>query len=93
MLVDEMGVEFRFDKGRMGQESLKERDGRFDAADLVFVQGPAHSMDGLVTIFSMGDDLGDDRVVFHGNLRLSADSAVVADTGSGGFKVGGDGAG
>ena len=82
MLVDEMGVEFRFDKGRMGQESLKERDGRFDAADLVFVQGPAHSMDGMVTIFSMGDDLRNQRIIVRGYTVIIEDMRIHPNPGS-----------
>ena len=92
MFVDEMGVQIRFDKSGMGQESLKEGNGCSDATYSVFVQGPAHSTDGLVAIFPVGDDLGNDRIVLHGDPALGSHSAVGAHSGSGGFQVSGDGA-
>ena len=65
VLVYEMGVQVRFNKGWMREKNLKKRDRGSYPSDFVFAQCSLHAEDRLLAIFPIGDDLGNEWIIFH----------------------------
>jgi len=91
VLVYEMGVEAPFNKSRMREKDLEKRDGGSHSSDFVFTQCSLHAKDGLLATFTIGDDLGNERIIFHRDRGSGTHAAVGADAGPGGLNVGGEG--
>ena len=78
VLCDESGVEITGGEARMREQRRLERDIARDAADHETVERLTHARDRLVTVPTVHDELGDHRVIVHGDLAALVDAGIDA---------------
>mmetsp|Transcript_29336 Transcript_29336/g.73840 ORF Transcript_29336/g.73840 Transcript_29336/m.73840 type:complete len:479 (+) Transcript_29336:900-2336(+) len=78
LLLDELGGDVARDVARMVHHGAQERNVVLYTADHIGVQSLAHGGDTLLAILSVGDQLGDQRIVVHADLAALRDAAVHA---------------
>ena len=78
-LVDEAGVQVAGAQFRVLQNLAEEADVGADAAHVVFAQGADHALDGLLAVGAPDGQLGEQRVVLHGDGPAIVDAAIQAN--------------
>ena len=74
----------------MLQHPAMKREVGDHAVDAVLIQGAPHTANRFVARAAPGDQLGDERVVMHGDLEAAVDTAVVANADAAGRLQEGD---
>jgi len=73
---NKVGCESTFDKTRMNHQGIEEADVVINAADIVGIQGFHHVFDGFIAGIAVGNQLGNHRVVKHGDFATFENAGI-----------------
>ena len=91
--IEEAGIDVSGLEVGMQQNAAEEGEIGFDAADKVFAERAAQAGEDLRAVFSVGDELGQERIVVQGHDPAFVDAGVAADAGAAGRHEAGDASG